>query len=213
MVCKRCSKTIKETVKAYGHRGVWQITTLATREADGLKQKICRNCKRVLDEQILPMTDDSGKFACAEGLTMEDLGLICEEPDAWKMLTPVDLTVENETEYDLIAQKRFIVGKLVVRVEDGKVYAEIETIDGVEVTDAAIVLLADASEVNSFNKYNYFYTDVPAEIEIGKGFGDTGILVVMVGVEFDANVLDCDVFRADGEEHKTVVAALLDMVG
>lgn len=52
-----CTDSYTEEIKAYGHNpGNWITVTVATPEADGLRQRICRRCGAVVDSQTIPYT-------------------------------------------------------------------------------------------------------------------------------------------------------------
>lgn len=51
-ICTDCGHYYIEPIKAKGHNpGSWVVVTKATKEKDGLRQKTCLTCKRVLEEE------------------------------------------------------------------------------------------------------------------------------------------------------------------
>lgn len=53
-VCADCGNYYIEPIKAKGHKpGDWVVVTKATKEKDGLRQKSCLTCKRILEEETI----------------------------------------------------------------------------------------------------------------------------------------------------------------
>ena len=202
--CKNdASHTYTEAVPAKGHTwGEWVETKPATDNEDGEMERTCEVCGETETKTI------SGKVTyimttCSKGIRFRDL----ENPvtDYWYMFTPIDLSVEGEQTFDLIAGNIHKIGTVTVLVQNGTVtvtYDIINTRD-IEVYQEFLTFLpslADVTELDFDNMTAFAYGEaISIEEQLG---GDTKVLLVMRNLcIYTEGISGIEYFDFDGQEY------------
>lgn len=116
--CKGCDLLEQREIPMRKHRaGKWTVSVNPSAYKAGEQVKLCKICSLVLKTRsyILPKSHFAVSF-CSLGLRLRDVQP--EKTDKWYMLTPLDLTQEGEYSYPLIADDKYIVGEIKVRLQD-----------------------------------------------------------------------------------------------
>ena len=214
--CQRegCTETKQEEIPATGHHGVWKVITPATKDAEGLKQKICTNCEAVLDEEIIPILSTVYCNASVGGLKFSELGIDCAAADAWKMVAAIDLTEMGEKEYPIISFGQSIVGYLVVDVTEDGVKIDIKMRPGIYVDFSHVALAFDLADLTDFNLENYAYNgDIPCEFSSDEFGGNTAIILGTFKIHYDESRVDLGGYNFRGQAHKAYVEDLKAILG
>ena len=111
------SHTYTEAIPATGHTGEWIVTRPPTTEEPGEKCRVCETCGKTEYAEI-PNFILYRMTASSIGPRFRD---VREDLDAWNMFTAIDLSVEGEQTFDLIAGNMHIIGEVTVLVENGYV--------------------------------------------------------------------------------------------
>lgn len=120
-VCKYCGDEQSRSRPMKRHwAGRWQIGTPAELGKPGEKVKLCGRCGAIVSRKAytLPKRSFAVSF-CALGLPLRELQEQSKST-AWYMLTPVDLTVDGEKTYPLIADNSHAIGEVTVKIEEGE---------------------------------------------------------------------------------------------
>ena len=116
--CKGCDLLEQRETPMRKHRaGKWTVSVNPSAYKAGEQVKLCKICSLVLKTRgyILPKSHFAVSF-CSLGLRLRDVQP--EKTDKWYMLTPLDLTKEGEYIYPLIADDKYIVGEIKVRLQN-----------------------------------------------------------------------------------------------
>lgn len=100
-----CGETFTENVNAYGHTpGNWVTVTVPTEEGDGLRQRICRRCGEVVQEEVIKYTPahthDAGYYT--KPVTVKDA--TCSTP-GYRVYMCKECGASYTTEIDKLAHK------------------------------------------------------------------------------------------------------------
>ena len=177
--CKNgCGETEARTVAALGHTwGQWETVIEPTESANGLQKRVCAVCGIEETREI------SGKIwyhmtACSLGLRFRDL----ENPmtKAWYMFTPVDLSVEGEQVFDLIAGNAHKIGTVTVTVAEGNVTVTYKLYNemAIDVTEEFLTILPNLADITTldFEELTAYNFGEAISIQDALG-GDTKVLL------------------------------------
>ncbi|MBE5791533.1 MAG: hypothetical protein E7322_05170 [Clostridiales bacterium] len=206
--CVRGDVREEKVIPALGHNAVWKTIKPATNKEDGLKQKICKRCNVVLEEQIIPMLTVSTKTACTVGIKASELNGLFDKNDAWKMVTPIDLTKEGTAQYPLIAGNVYEIGYVEVTILDGVMTVELVVDAKATLYTSALILLNDASEIERFNANDYEHYEFPASINLADLESDQVFMMVVCRVTIDENKPGLKYYNFKSEAHKALIESL-----
>ncbi len=206
--CSRCNEREDVVVPALGHNAVWKIIKPATNKEEGLKQKICKRCDKVLDEQIIPIRRVVYKTACTAGVKLSEIAKLIDKNDWWKMVTPIDLSVEGTTRYPLVSGNVYEIGYVEVTVADGVVTADLVVEAKVTMYTSALIFLSDAGEIKRFTANDYEHYEFPASINLSDLPADKLYMMVSCQLTIDESKPEPKYYNFKGAEH----AALIEQV-
>ena len=206
--CSRCNEREDVVVPALGHNAVWKIIKPATNKEEGLKQKICKRCDKVLDEQIIPIRRVVYKTACTAGVKLSEIAKLIDKNDWWKMVTPIDLSVEGTTRYPLVSGNVYEIGYVEVTVADGVVTADLVVEAKVTMYTSALIFLSDAGEIKRFTANDYEHYEFPAKINLSDLPADKLYMMVSCQLTIDESKPEPKYYNFKGAEH----AALIEQV-
>ncbi len=212
--CTRCGDVIRtEEIAALGHKpGEWVVVEEATDGKDGLKQKYCTVCGAVVESQAIPFAQWKNRKVTTAGIRFRDMTDLTDE---WYMFTPVDLSVEGEQTFDLIAAHKHIIGTLYVNVADGQVTVTYEASNRVEMKSDFFTFFADLASVTTVDEKELSgYTlgeAISIEDQLG---GDTKVLLYFNGLALyrdDARGLDDFAYAIDEyKQYEEDLKAIMD---
>ena len=209
--CKNdCGETETREVKANGHAwGEWETVIEPTEDENGLDKRVCSVCNAEETREV------SGKAwyhmtSCSLGIRFRDL----ENPvtNKWFMFTPVDLSVEGEQTFDLIAGNMHHIGTVTVNVAEGnvtvtyKLFNEGAT-DVVEEFMTILPAIADVTALDFDAMTNFAYGE-PISIQDVLG-GDTKVLLFICNkVIYQEETFGIKAFDHDSKAYKAYVEEL-----
>ena len=208
--CTVCGETKEETIPATGHTwGAWVVIKEVTDEEDGLEERVCSVCGEV-EQRIISSKTTYHMTVCTMGIRFRDL----ENPltKDWFMFTPVDLSVEGEQTYDLIAGNAHKIGTLTVTVADGNVTVtyELNNKRNMRVLEEFMTILpslADLTEIDLEKMTSYNFGE-PISIQDVLG-GDTKILLFVCNrVSYQEDIPGVSVFDYDSKAYEAYVEEL-----
>lgn len=126
----------------------------------------------------------------------------------WYRVTPIDVSLDGEYVYDLIAADSHKVGTVIVIVNAGVMTVEYKVASGnVFVKEEALMLYASREDLIAGNAVN---VDFASNIDLAETFGDNNKIIVSLVLIGDYNVDDADVteFVIDDE----VIDAMIAMI-
>lgn len=204
-VCENgCGKTETKSVEALGHDwGEWVNTKPVE------QQRTCKRCGKVETQKVSNLAKYN-MTVCSEGIRFRDL----ENPitKEWYMFTPIDLSVEGQQTFDLIAGNIHRIGKVSVLVQDGKVtvnYKINNRRDIVMHEEFMTILpsLADVTKLDFKQMTNYTYGE-PISIEEVLG-GDTKVLLLLRNrATYMEGTDGVDIFNGKGKAYNALVESL-----
>lgn len=206
--CIRKDVREEKVVPALGHNAVWKTIKPATGKEDGLKQKICKRCNAVLEEQVIPMLTVSTKTACTAGIKASKLTGLMDSNDAWKMVTPIDLTKEGTTQYPLIAGNVYEIGYVEVTILDGLMTVELVVDSKATMYTSALILLNDVKEIKRFTANDYEHYEFPASINLADLESNQMFMMVTCRLTIDENRADLKYYNFKSEAHKALIESL-----
>ena len=202
--------TKTETVKATGHKwGKWVTVKEATDDEDGLEERTCETCGK-MEQRTVSGTVYYHMNVCTLGLRFRDV----ENPvtNEWFMFTPIDLSVEGEQTFDLIAGNSHVIGTLTVVVAEGNVTITYElnnprNMNVLEEFMTILPSLADVTELNLDEMTNFPYGE-PISIEDVLG-GDTKVLLFVCNrVSYAEDISGIKSFESNSKAYKDFVEQL-----
>ena len=119
VVCNKCNETVTpgEAIPATGHTGEWIVSRPPTEDAPGEKYRVCECCGEIEYQEIPNFT--------LYRMTVSSIGPrfrdVRDDLDVWNMFTAIDLSVEGEQTFELVAGNMHVIGEVTVLVEDGYV--------------------------------------------------------------------------------------------
>jgi len=207
--CTVCGKVTKtEEIAPLGHKpGEWVVVQEATDNQDGLKEQYCTVCGHVVDSQVIPFAKWTNRKVTTAGIRFRDETDLTDE---WYMFTPVDLSVEGEQTFDLVAAHKYIIGTVFINVADGQVTVTYEASRRVEMKSDFFTFFPDLASVTTVDETQltgYTY-DEPISIEEQLG-GDTKVLLYFNGMALYRNdAKGLDDFAYATKEYKEYVEEL-----
>ena len=206
--CTTCGVVIKtEPVDATGHdQGRWHVTVEPTRETEGMRERRCKACGYVLETEVLPIVTAIyyDMTACSVGPRFRDLGV---NTDKWFMFTPVDLSVDGEYEFDLIAGNIHKVGTVTVLVNDGTVTVSYEVISGVKVDNEFLSILHDLEEAELLETDEMIQYAFGQPISIQNELdGDPIVLIFLCNeLHYSSEIRQLTHFREAGADYQALL--------
>ncbi len=211
--CSACGAVTvaQKEIAAKGHTdGKWVTVKAATREEEGLKELHCADCNAVLKSETIPVVTVVyywDNTACSMGLTFRDLTDLTDE---WYQFTPVDLSIEGTQTFYLAASNMYVIGEVIVTVEEGNVTVECEYFsDDIKVKSEFCTFLPSLAEtvtVNQEELTNYAFGE-PISIEEALA-GDTKVLLYICNVVDYNTDMPVVRFYADDTAVKKAIAAM-----
>ncbi len=175
------SHTKTETVKKLGHKfTAWKITREPTEELDGERERTCQNCGLV-ETQTVPYAVYYQMTVCSSGIRFRDIH--AASTDKWYMFTPIDISVDGEQVFDLIAGNIHVIGEVHVVVKEGTVTVTYELCSerDINVREEFLTILPSIEGVTDadIEKMTQYEFGAPISIEEDLG-GDTKVILYMV---------------------------------
>ena len=206
--CTVCGKEIRtEKLPALGHvPGEWVIVKPATGNEDGLKELYCTVCGELIETAVIPGSVWFHMTVSSIGPRFRD---VSDLTDKWNMFTVVDLSVDGEQTFDLIAGDIHVVGTMTVKVQDGKVtvtYSLINKEMSVKAESLSIVSGLDA--ITTLEEMPVF--TFGEEISIADQLGGDTMVVIFVNniVHYESDVLGLKDF-IDGRAYTELVEEMM----
>ncbi len=206
--CSVCGEEIRtEVVPALGHvPGEWVIVKPATGNEDGLKELYCSVCGELIETAVIPGSVWFHMTVSSIGPRFRD---VSDLTNKWNMFTVVDLSVDGEQTFDLIAGDIHVVGTMTVKVADGKVTVTYKLVNkemSVKAESLSIVGGLDAitslDELPAFN----FGEEISIADQLG---GDTVVLIYINNVvHYESDVLGLKPF-IDGRSYTKLVEEMM----
>ena len=217
-VCRFCGAVLaEEEIPPLGHEYDYcMIVRRPTEEEDGLKQCHCSRCGLEIEE-ILPRLGKSDwryqQTVCSLGIRYRDI-----RPDwteKWYMFTPLDLSREGITTYDLIASNIHRVGAVTVAVSAGKAVISYSLNQGAEAVSMGFALFHDLKSVEDPEHFDLSLFSFDREISIEDDLsGDERVLLQIMGIiNYDYNDNRLSFFSStekECQEFVSAAAALMD---
>lgn len=207
-VCNRCNEREEYTGFAPGHHEVWKVIIPATREKEGLKQKICKRCNEILEEKIIPELAYTNKTASTIGLRVDRVAVPIDSNDAWKMLTPIDLTIQGTIRYPLIAGNVYEIGYVEVTIDDKMMNVELVIESDVGMDTTALVFLTDTEEFKRFSINDYEFYEFPAVIKLSDMPCDKLLMMVIGNLTIDPARPEPKYYNPKSAENKALLENL-----
>ena len=217
-VCPLCGAILsEEEIPPLGHEYDYcMIVRRPTEEEDGVKQCHCGRCG-LMTEEILPRLGKSDwryqQTVCSLGIRYRDIRP--DWTDKWYMFTPLDLSREGETTYDLIASNIHRVGAVTVTVTAGKAVISYNLNTGAEPVSMGFTLFHDLKSVEDPEHFDLSRFSFDREISIEDDLsGDERVLLQIMGIiDYDYTEDRFPLFSGAGREYQEFVsaaAALMD---
>lgn len=198
-----------EKIKKLGHKfGEWVITKPVTDTENGEKQRTCATCGYV-DKQVIPCETYLHMTTCSKGIRFRDMD--AGITNKWYMFTPIDISVDGEQVFDLVAGNQSVIGSVHVLVKEGTVTVtyELANASAISVKNEFMTILnsiADAGNLDTANMKQYTYGE-PISIADDLG-GDTKVLLFMLNnVVYEESIYGIYDFD-DGKEYDAYVETL-----
>ena len=199
--CSVCGVELRTaTVAAKGHKsGKWVVIKPATKEEEGERELHCAVCDVVIRTEIIPSNVYLHMNVCSEGIRFRDLDEDLSKE--WFMFTPVDLSVDGEYTFNLIAGNTHVIGTVTMTVFEGAVTITYELVNPhfIQLVEEFMTILPslEAVEVVDVEEMTNYPFGEPISIQEDLG-GDTKVLLFIrnkviyrddtVGIkEFDFN--------------------------
>ena len=208
--CANCGDSYTESIAALGHTwGEWVVVKEPTDDEDGEQQRTCAVCGEI-ETKVISAKVTYIMTTCSKGIRFRDM----ENPvtDYWYMFTPIDLSVDGEQTFDLIAGNIHKIGTVTVLVQDGTVTVTYQLTNrwDIEVYDEFMTILpslADVTELDFETMAGYNYGEaISIEEQLG---GDTKVLLVLRNlVTYTEGIYGVEYFDYDGEEYLTYAEEL-----
>ncbi len=209
--CKNdASHTKTEKIDKLGHEwGEWVVTKPLTEKEDGEQQRTCGRCGEV-ETKVISHRADYYMTVCSAGIRFRDL----ENPltNEWYMFTPIDLSVEGEQTFDLVAGNIHVIGKVTVLVQDGNVTVDYQLFNGqyVYIYEEFMTILPSLSSIEEldFETLTAYEFGAPISIEETLG-GDTKVLLLLRNrAMYKEGAKGVDLFKGRGEDYEAFVEEL-----
>ena len=213
--CKNdAAHTKTQAVKALGHKwGKWVVTKEPTEEEDGEQERTCETCGKVEKKAVSSKTAYI-MTTCSKGIRFRDLENAVT--DYWYMFTPIDLSVDGEQTFELIAGNIHKIGTVTVVVKEGTVTVTYELVNkcDIEVFEEFMTILPSLEGITELDfeaMTNYAYGEaISIEEQLG---GDTKVLLLTRNlVRYFDNIFGLEFFDYDGEEYLTYAEELKQLM-
>jgi len=186
--------------------GEWVVVKPATGNEDGLKELYCSVCGELLETAVIPGSVWYHMTVSSIGPRFRD---VSDLTDKWNMFTVVDLSVDGEQTFDLIAGDIHVVGTMTVKVADGKVtvtYSLVNKEMDVKAESLSIVGSLDAiTNIDELPAFN-FGEEISIADQLG---GDTVVLICIKNVvHYESDVLGIESF-IDGRAYTKLVEEMM----
>lgn len=208
LYCIRCNeKQDERETDSLGHdNGTWRVTKQPTADEDGVKELHCTRCDELLDTESFRRVMMYNQSVCSQGFQFRDKveGLT----DKWYMFTPVDVSKDGVTEIPLIAANRYIVGKLIVTVAEGKLKLEYNISHRVELNDITFTIftsLADVTEVEIGSMKNYEFGQ---EISISDELNGSNVAMIWVLGHANYDSIDTSLAHLSKKSYENALSEL-----
>lgn len=183
-VCRRgCGAVETEKIPANGHKyGPWIIDKERSYGEEGERHRECEVCHTV-QHGWLPKRTFANNILCAMGPRLRDVDLSPNpNSEMWYMFTPVDVSVDGEQTYDLVASNLYTVGAMTVIVENGFMTVEYTLNDSerMEVELEFYTVVGSMSELSEYEPERLlsYRLSVGQPICLKEKFGDDTNLVI-----------------------------------
>ena len=206
--CTVCGKEIRtEKLPALGHvPGEWVIVKPATGNEDGLKELYCTVCGELIETAVIPGSVWFHMTVSSIGPRFRD---VSDLTDKWNMFTMVDLSVDGEQTFDLIAGDIHVVGTMTVKVQDGKVTVTY-TLNNEEMSVKAesLSIVSGLDAITTLEEMPVF--TFGEEISIADQLGGDTMVVIFVNniVHYESDVLGLKDF-IDGRAYTELVEEMM----
>ncbi|MBR5378964.1 MAG: hypothetical protein IK140_00340 [Clostridia bacterium] len=210
--CQRCGEMEITPVPTLGHNGVWKITRQAKGE-EGLMEQSCTRCGEALGESVLPKIEHGPNTVCTAGLKLPEIRAKVRSTDEWKMVTPVDLSMEGTYTFPVIGSATYRVGELTLTVQDGWLSAEITLNEQIEtVYSLGLVFLSSTAEIDGFEDTAYSFYTLPARIRLSDLPEDRAVMLMIGKVWLNTRNHSYPYYRYDSDEYKQLTAQMREIL-
>lgn len=208
--CQNDQSHVKtEKIKKLGHKyGAWVITKPVTDTENGEQQRTCATCGYI-ETQVILCANYFHNTACVKGIRFRDYD--ASITDKWYMFAPIDISVDGEQVFDLVAGNMHTIGTVHVLVKEGTVTITYELANEREISVKSefVTLLpsiADAANADT-DKMTQFVFGEPISIADDLG-GDTKVLLyVLNNVVYEEKTTGIQAFE-DNKDYEAYVETL-----
>ncbi len=216
-VCRLCGAILSvEEIPALGHEYDYcTIVRRPTEEQDGLKQCHCGRCGLMIEELLPRLVKSDWRYqqrVCSMGIRYRDIRP--DWTDKWYMFTPLDLSREGNTDYDLIASNIHRVGTVTVTVSAGKAVISYRLNKGTETVSMGFALFHDLKSVEDPEHFDLtrFAFDREISIEDDLSGDDRVLLQIMGTINYEYSEDRFPLFSGAGREYQEFVSAAMALM-
>ena len=198
--CRTCGHEETQIREARGHQyGPWTVIESATENASGKEQRVCSACNAKQTRDIAELVDYAVS-AYASGVYFRDVTENVTELS--EMFAVIDLTVDGETIFELVAGDAYVIGTVKVTVAEGNVTVAYELVnEEIKLNNAFLTFLTDLTAVTTLEKDQLTAYDFEQPISINDQLNGctTIMLYVDLSVEFSNDTVGLYQFKMDKE--------------
>ena len=198
MKCQNCGHEKTQIRKALGHKyGPWTVIKSATENAPGKEQRICSACNTSKTRDIAELIDYTVS-AYASGVYFSDVLVNVADPTA--MFAAIDLSVEGEMTYELVASDAYVVGTLTVTVAEGNVTVAYEMInEEIKLGETFLSFLTELTAETTLDKDQLTAYEFEQPISINDQLNGCTIVIMYVdlSVEFSNDTVGLYHFKME----------------
>ena len=199
--CTACGVELRtENIAAKGHKdGKWGVTKPATDEEEGERELHCKVCDAVIRTETISNKVYYHMSVCSNGIRFREVDE--ELTDDWFMFNPIELSVDGEITFDLIAGNVHKIGTVTVTVAEGNVTIAYELVNPrhIRVNEEFMTILPSLTAVETVDpeELTGFAFGEPISIQEDLG-GDTKVLLFICNkVIYQEGTAGVNAFRAD----------------
>ena len=179
------------------------MTKPATDDEDGEMELHCAVCDAVIRTETISSKVYYHMSVCSMGIRFREMDE--DLTDDWFMFTPIDLSVDGETTFDLIAGNAHKIGTVTVTVAEGTVTVSYELANKryIKVVEEFMTILPsiEAVDVVDPDEMTPFAFDQAISIQDDLG-GDTKVLLFMCNkVIYEEGTVGVKAFDDDGKAY------------
>ena len=211
--CAECGYEMTQIRGARGHQyTAWTVIQSAGENTAAKEQRICEVCDHAQTREIAELVDYSGS-AFASGIYFRDVTENVTELS--EMFVVIDLSVDGETTFELVAGDAYVIGTVTVTVAEGNVTVAYELVnEEIKLNNAFLTFLTDLAAVTTLEKDQLTAYDFEQPISINDQLNGctTLMLYVDLSVEFSNDTVGLYQFEMS-KEYKNMVENTLEIFG